>query len=847
MFSSEAWLANPSSGFFNNVATQSARFNSGSSSYLYFTPSSNGDRRKATLSFWFKKTGIGETYPTMFCCNNSQSGHFMTITFYEDSLYFQTAPSADGLITTAKYRDTTAWYHCCWSIDTTQSTASDRVKCYINGSQITSFSTEQYPDQDSYLDICSTVQQAWGYFPGYGRYFNGYIADAYIIDGQQLTPSSFTETKNGALIPKKYTGSYGTNGVHLEFKQTGTGTASTSTIGADTSGNTHHYTSAGMDSHDSNLPDSPENNFATLLKLRSGENASSQTLSEGNLQWTSSAYGYNSTGSSMNIPTSGKWYWEVYIKTAGSATSHDIGLGIQGVKLDSMSKTDPATATYGDSTVYITRNDFGSRIEKNLGNVYIGTSGSASTVNYVADDIISVAFDADSGKVFWGKNNVFWDDDVTTDGNPSAGTNETTSLTTGVEYFFTLQQYSNVYVSVSNFGQDSSFAGNKTAQGNKDANDIGDFYYAVPTGYQALCSANLSEPTISPNANTQADDHFDTLLYTGNNQSAQDIGGLGFKPDWVIIKGRSYTDWGMHFDSSRGTGKTLQAFRTYAEGDYANTLDEFRSDGFGLGADSTAQVNYQTNTYVAWCWKANGSSASASGTESGNTLAYSTQVNSTAGFAIVTYTGNGADDTDCIVNHALGSTPAMVIVKNRTDGSSRYQVYHQKLTSGKNILLDSTNGEDTYTSYIKAVSSSTFTVRDSDADGNLFVNKDNSNYVAYVFAEVEGFSKFGSYVGNGSSDGTYCHLGFKPAMIFFTNITSAGYNWIIFDNKTATVNVRNKYRGLDLAQSEQTFSVMDFLSNGFKLRTSDAYFNANNSSYIYMAFAENPFKYSTAE
>ena len=847
MFSSEAWLANPSSGFFNNVATQSARFNSGSSSYLYFTPSSNGDRRKATLSFWFKKTGIGETYPTMFCCNNSQSGHFMTITFYEDSLYFQTAPSADGLITTAKYRDTTAWYHCCWSIDTTQSTASDRVKCYINGSQITSFSTEQYPDQDSYLDICSTVQQAWGYFPGYGRYFNGYIADAYIIDGQQLTPSSFTETKNGALIPKKYTGSYGTNGVHLEFKQTGTGTASTSTIGADTSGNTHHYTSAGMDSHDSNLPDSPENNFATLLKLRSGENASSQTLSEGNLQWTSSAYGYNSTGSSMNIPTSGKWYWEVYIKTAGSATSHDIGLGIQGVKLDSMSKTDPATATYGDSTHYITRNDFGSRIEKNLGNVYIGTSGSASTVNYVADDIISVAFDADSGKVFWGKNNVFWDDDVTTDGNPSAGTNETTSLTTGVEYFFTLQQYSNVYVSVSNFGQDSSFAGNKTAQGNKDANDIGDFYYAVPTGYQALCSANLSEPTISPNANTQADDHFDTLLYTGNNQSAQDIGGLEFKPDFVWIKGRSYSDHHALFDSTRGVGKYLISSASNAEGDYANTLDEFRSDGFGLGADSTAQVNYQTNTYVAWCWKANGSSASASGTESGNTLAYSTQVNSTAGFAIVTYTGNGADDTDCIVNHALGSTPAMVIVKNRTDGSSRYQVYHQKLTSGKNILLDSTNGEDTYTSYIKAVSSSTFTVRDSDADGNLFVNKDNSNYVAYVFAEVEGFSKFGSYVGNGSSDGTYCHLGFKPAMIFFTNITSAGYNWIIFDNKTATVNVRNKYRGLDLAQSEQTFSVMDFLSNGFKLRTSDAYFNANNSSYIYMAFAENPFKYSTAE
>ena len=157
--------ANGAASFYNGIATQSARFNSASSSQINFTPSGNGDRRKATIAFWFKRTAIGETYPTMICWNDSSSGHYMTIVFNADNtLYFQTAPSSKALITTAQYRDTTAWYHCCWSIDTTQSTASDRVKVYINGTQVTSFGTEQYPDQDSYLDMCSTQAYAWGYF-----------------------------------------------------------------------------------------------------------------------------------------------------------------------------------------------------------------------------------------------------------------------------------------------------------------------------------------------------------------------------------------------------------------------------------------------------------------------------------------------------------------------------------------------------------------------------------------------------------------------------------------------------------------------------------------------------------
>ena len=224
--SNSFWFAKTGDSFYNSVATQSARFNSGSSPYLYYAPSSAGNQRKATIAFWFKKTNNGATYETLFSINKTVSGHYMAIIFYQDTLYFQTAPLAKGLITTAVYRDTTAWYHVCWAIDTEQSTASDRVKCYVNGTRITDFSTEQYPDEDDDLNINSTQAHAWGYFYDYGRHFNGYIADAYIIDGSQLTPSSFTETKEGLLVPKAYSGSYGTNGVHLEFKATGTGTAS---------------------------------------------------------------------------------------------------------------------------------------------------------------------------------------------------------------------------------------------------------------------------------------------------------------------------------------------------------------------------------------------------------------------------------------------------------------------------------------------------------------------------------------------------------------------------------------------------------------------------------------------
>ncbi len=830
MFSSELWLAKSSSGFYNNVATQSARFNSGSSSYLSFTPSGNGDRRKATLSFWFKKTTNGETYPTMFCCNDSSGGHYMTITFYEDSLYFQTAPSADGLITTAKYRDTTAWYHCCWAIDTTQSTASNRVKCYINGTQITDFSTEQYPDQDSYLDICSTVAHAWGHFVDYGRYFNGYIADAYIIDGQQLTPSSFTETKEGALIPKAYEGSYGTNGVHLEFKQTGTGTASTSTIGADTSGNTHHYTSSGMGSDDSNIPDSPENNFATLGGL---EKLQDFTLSEGNLKYTTST---NQRGliASTAIPNTGKHYFECRVLSLG-ASQDDVYIGV--CEPDKMRSN--LTGTRGGATV----SGAGGYTFNNYNGYAVldGSNQSADSIGHQRSmpQIMGVAVDRDNNNIKF-----TWD---------GSSYSSTYSIPANVPLYVYVGSGGGTSTAegVFNFGQDSTFLGAISAGGNADGNSNGDFALAVPTGYLALCSANLSEPTLSPAQDEQATDHFQVYTFTGDANSTRTISGLNFQPDLLWSKARNQAFSHNLYDSSRGNDKAIQSNNSNAENTY-DLFNGFTSDGYNTTTDGSAGdlLNYNGGTYVNFLWKANAGTTTtndASATSVG-TIDSVYQANTTAGFSIVTYTGTGSAGS---IAHGLGGVPEVMIIKNRSEAHSWSGTYHHKMASDPHtdylnlsgsgaVVDDNTQWNDT------APTSTVFTVGTANN-----TNKSSNNYVGYFFRGIEGFSKFGSLTANGSADGTYCHIGFQPSLVIVKQSSATG-DWNMIDTTRQGHNHANGLpvvRANSSAVEEQASGnqgQIDILSNGFKFRSAHSSFNTSGATVVYMAFAEIPEKYSNA-
>jgi hypothetical protein len=325
--------------------------------------------------------------------------------------------------------------------------------------------------------------------------------------------------------------------------------------------------------------------------------------------------------------------------------------------------------------------------------------------------------------------------------------------------------------------------------------------------------------------------YFNTVLYTGNG-STQSITGVGFQPDWVWTKSRSNAVGNLVYDVLRGTNKSLSTRETRAEEtDSPTSLTSFNSDGFSLG--SNTGINGSGYTFVSWNWLANGAGVS----NTAGTITSTVSANTTSGFSIVSYTGTGANAT---VGHGLGVTPKMVIVKNRNT-TNGWEVYHASLGATKVILLNSTEAQQTSASSWNntAPTSTLFSI--GTATG---VNGNTNPIIAYCFADVKGYSKFGSFVGNGSTDGTYVHLGFRPAFVMIKgtqNLASATPDWRIRNNKTNTYNPITTTLYANSSGAEVTEDNHDFLSNGFKVRTSGAENNYSGETYIYMAFAENPF------
>lgn len=325
--------------------------------------------------------------------------------------------------------------------------------------------------------------------------------------------------------------------------------------------------------------------------------------------------------------------------------------------------------------------------------------------------------------------------------------------------------------------------------------------------------------------------YFNTVLYTGTGASLANT-GVGFKPDWVWIKGRSgATDHGL-YDAVRGVQKQLESNTTTAETTETTGLTAFGSDGFTVGA--LAQLNTSSATYVAWNWL--GANTTVSNTS--GTITSTVSANTTSGFSVVSYTGTGALAT---VGHGLGTTPAMIIVKSRTSVTN-WNIYHQALGNTKSIYLNLTNAPDTTATRWNNTSptSTVFTVNTSGE-----VNGSAVSLIAYCFADVKGYSKFGSYTGNNANDGTFVYTGFKPAFILVKTTNTTQW-WTLLDNKRDTYNVATLGISPNSSNSESTFNTdrgnpnMDFVSNGFKIRTDNSGINGTNS-FIYMAFAENPF------
>ncbi len=815
MFSSDKWFG-ASAGFYPETIDQSLRFEDGDSPSLRRTPSSAGNRRTWTLSFWLKRANITGSTMWILGTTADSSANELNIIIQNEALTVGNN-STNILKSDNLLRDVTNFYHILIEFDSTQASASDRMKFYINGTE-TSYQTDNRSSQvsqNAQLGLNNTVIHSFGARSNNSGYTDGYFAEVNLIDGTALTPSSFGETKNGVWIPKEISGlTYGTNGFRLTF-------ADSSSLGDDTSGNGNDFTSSGLASSDVVL-DSPTNNFATLNNLiRPYEVTPAETVSDGNLNAYFNSSGVSGSYWSTFFLTSGKWYFEVNVIAIGG--NADVGISNK-----------PSNAGRGTYTSDARGNGYFYQKDGQKG---IDNTFSSYGDTYTTGDIIGCAFDLDNNTITFYKN------------NSSQG--QITGVTTTEDGYIPAIEGFNGTRLIANFGQDSSFAGNETAQGNKDGNGKGDFYYSPPTGYLAVCSSNLPDTTISPNQDTQADDHFIAYSYTADNTDNKARTGLGFQPDWLWFKNRDTAFSHLIYDSSRGANKYIQSNTTNAENTSSDLMSSFDSDGFTTQNDSSSGnlLNYSSDKYIVWSWKANGGTTSSN---SDGSITSTVQANTTAGFSIVTYTGNEVQGAT--VGHGLGTTPQWIIVKNRTDSGYDWAVWHQELSSASYIIrLNLTSAEtNSYPAFNNTLPTSTvFSLAGGSQANRYYTNKNTSNYVAYCFAEIEGYSKFGSYTGNGSTDGTFVYTGFRPLWFMIKRTDTSG-SWYIYDyvrllrNPLGSVN---QPLLADTSGSEggaDTSWYIDGLSNGFKIRNSSNFDNASSGTFIYMAFAEQPFKFSNA-
>jgi len=805
-FGSSQWMY-ASGGFYDFEISNSLRFND---AFLNFTPSSAGNRKTWTWSSWVKRSKLGATQTfidTRAAVNATQLVHLHING--SDQLLLGTG-SADLRKTNQLFRDTSAWFHLVVAFDTTNSTANNRVRIYINGGEITSFATLNNPSQDSDAGLNQAAQHCIGTLGnGSGNRYDGYLADVCLIDGTALTPSSFGETKNDIWIPKDTSGlTFGDQGWRLQFKQTGTGTASSTTIGADTSGNDNHWTSNSLVASDV-VPDSPTNNFATLNSLFRGNN-NNRTISEGNLKYQPSTDDMVSGNFGMS---SGKHYFEIYVNDI-EGTNNLFGI------------TQETSTDFSKSVHY--RSGSGEIVD-----ALSSASTQTSLSNAANGNIVSISVDLDGGTVQFKLNN----------------SNVGSAVTIPSGTYFAITGNANSSISGAkiwtfNFGQDSSFVGAATAQGNADANGIGDFYYAPPSGFLALCTANLPDPveTIDPAQGGSPQDYFNTVLWTGNG-GTQSITGVGFQPDFTWARARNIVENYVLYDSVRGATKDLRSDMTQAENTNSTGLTAFGSDGFSIG--SVAFVNQNSATYVAWNWKAGTAFSNDASSTGVGSIDSAGSVNTDVGFSIINYVGSGGNGTYA---HGLGVTPEMVMVKDRTDPAN-WAVYHKAVGTGKYLELNQTDAVTTDSVQFPSVTSTVIGVG-IQGDGSI-TNTNTDEYIAYCFASVDGYSKFGSYTGNNNADGPFVYTGFRPAFVMIKDTTVAGA-WIMYDSTRDDVNVAYKKLAANDSGVESTNSSIghiDFLSNGFKLRdnSNDSHAGqASGATPIYMAFAEQPFKYANA-
>jgi hypothetical protein len=541
--------------------------------------------------------------------------------------------------------------------------------------------------------------------------------------------------------------------------------------------------------HDSGLGGEVVGNYATWNPLDKSPTA---VLSGGNLDVTPGFTTQTLTRATMAVPL-GQWYFEVTCRSiGGDASAGEIGFNTTAARA-----IDGGYTTWAVNSIYYV---------STTGNKSIFGTNTAYGATWTANDIIGVAIDTVAGTIVFYKNGA------------SQGT-ITNALITPNTLF-------------------PVFANNSTSGSRNMSANFGQrpWAYAPPAGYNALTTKNFARLTAgTPAANPNQ--YFDAVTYTGTAATQTITLPGAFQPDLVWFKNRGTSQNHHLMDVNRGGGTILYANLTNTEDALGTSWANFTSTGFSLGA--SAGVNTSANTYVAWCWRAGGAPVS----NTAGTITSQVSANTASGFSIVTYTGTGATAT---VGHGLGVTPSMIIVKSRSNAYN-WAVYHSSLTSAAYALqLNNTIAQtNSYNYWNSTVPTSSVFSLGTDAGSNL----STGTYVAYCWTEIAGFSKFGTYTGNGSAtDGPFIYTGFKPAF-YMAKCTSATSNaWIMYDNKRSTYNLNGQKLGANVADEENNAAQLgdsttgvDFLSNGIKIRSPGSNNNTSAATYIFMAFAEKPF------
>ena len=592
---------------------------------------------------------------------------------------------------------------------------------------------------------------------------------------------------------------FGTNGFWLDFRDN----TSTTTLGYDYSGNGNHFTPdevsvSGWEGNDSFI-DTPTNNFP-MLNIESIYKVHNNTsdIYNGALKYNCHYDNQGSCPCSMAFPTSGKWYFEVKLLTSNSNATFGIV---------------PALWSQDHNAVQET----GARMYAAYGQYFVNGTNTSGVNGWGTSDTVAAALDMDEKKITFYKNN-------------------------SVEITLALESgYENVpYLPILTGGTNG---GSVNLGINFGANES--WTYTPPAGFKSLCTNNLPPSASSPILKPQA--HFDTVLWTGNGGTSQTVTGLEFQPDFVWVKGRSTAAWNRLQNSVVGANKLLYSNASNAEAtDEANGyVSEFTSSGFQLAdpGGNGGGVNASGETYAAWCWKAGGTAVS----NSDGTIASQVSVNQDAGFSIVSYTGDG--NATATIGHGLGKKPKWIITKCRSTATQAdWVVWHEDLDDNKNVFLDKTNAQST-PSYGHITDPTSTLINVTKSSGNQ-TNASGQTYISYCWAEIPGYSKFSSYVGDGNNDGPFIHMGFSPAFLLLKCVGSSA-NWVLIDIKRNGYtsggapsegnfeNFKTLCPNLNNAENASGGTTNDVVSNGFKIRGGTDR-NISGQKHIYAAFADFP-------